>query len=72
MARHDLLTTGIRRRQKGWKAYVRVNGHLYTKQFPRSATRAEMQAWRRRQREIATMEQFEQRLLKGPNAGRIC
>ncbi len=40
---------GIRRRRQGWRATVRVCGHLYTKQFPLDTPIAAMQAWRRQQ-----------------------
>lgn len=41
--------TGIRRRRGGWRATVRVRGHLYTKQFPIDKPLAEMRAWREQQ-----------------------
>lgn len=37
---------GIRRRRDGWRVTVRVNGRLYTKQFPIDKPVAEMRAWR--------------------------
>jgi len=41
---------GIRRYRHGWQAYVRVDGRLVSRTFPRTTTREEMQAWRRSQR----------------------
>ena len=41
---------GIRRHGPGWQAYVRVGKRLYARSFPLTATRDEMQAWRRSQR----------------------
>lgn len=38
--------TGIRRKRKGWQAYVEVRGTLYTKQYPLDTPIAEMRAWR--------------------------
>ena len=47
---------GIRRYAQGWRAYVRVGGRFISRTFPRSATRDEMQAWRRSQRpELASL-----------------
>lgn len=37
---------GIRRRRKGWRVFVRVNGRLISKQFPIDKPIAEMRAWR--------------------------
>lgn len=37
---------GIRRRRGGWRAYIRVRGRLYTKQFPLETPRAEIRDWR--------------------------
>jgi hypothetical protein len=53
MGRHDAATTGIRRRGSKWYAYVRVHQILYTKTFDRSTSRAVIQQWRQRQRDIA-------------------
>jgi hypothetical protein len=53
--RHSDPRVGIRSYRHGWRAYVRVDGTLVSRTFPRSATRDEMQAWRRSQRpELAT------------------
>lgn len=41
---------GIRRRGPHWRAHVRVNGKLYSKQFPSSTPVREMNAWRAEQR----------------------
>jgi len=41
--------TGIRRRRGGWRAIVRVRGHLYTKQFAFDTPIAEMKTWRQDQ-----------------------
>jgi hypothetical protein len=41
---------GIRKYRHGWQAYIRVEGRLVSRTFPRTATREEMQAWRRSQR----------------------
>lgn len=40
---------GIRRRRNGWRAYVRVNGHLYTQQFPLDKPIGEIRTWRDQQ-----------------------
>lgn len=40
---------GIRRRRGGWQAFVRVAGHLYTKQFPLDEPVEKMRAWREQQ-----------------------
>ena len=40
---------GIRRQRDTWRAFVRVNGHLYTKTFDLSTPVPEMQAWRAEQ-----------------------
>lgn len=37
---------GIRRKGKGWQAYVRVGAKLYTKQFPLDHEPGKMRAWR--------------------------
>lgn len=37
---------GIRRKGRGWRADIRVNGKLYTKQFSLDTPVDEMQAWR--------------------------
>jgi hypothetical protein len=47
-------TRGIRRKNHGWQAYVRLHGRLVTKQFPREASLAEMQQWRETQIRAAT------------------
>ena len=41
---------GIRKYRHGWQAYIRVEGRLVSRTFPRTATLEEMQAWRRSQR----------------------
>jgi hypothetical protein len=54
MQRND-PRVGIRSYRHGWQAYVRIDGRLVSRTFPRTATRDEMQAWRRSQRpELAT------------------
>jgi hypothetical protein len=52
---------GIRSYRHGWQAYIRIGGRLVSRTFPRSATRAEMQAWRRAQRpeNVDTMADIE-------------
>lgn len=37
---------GIRPWKGGWQAYVRVQGHLYTKQYPKDTALEVMKAWR--------------------------
>ena len=39
--------TGIRRWRSGWQTYVRVNGVLHSRSFPRETTVQVMQDWRR-------------------------
>jgi integrase len=46
----DTLPTGIVRTPYGFRAYVRVDGHLYPRRFPPTATVKEMVAWRETQR----------------------
>jgi hypothetical protein len=47
---HSDPRVGIRRNGQGWQAYVRVGRRFLSRTFPRTATRDEMQAWRRSQR----------------------
>ena len=48
--KHSDPRVGIRSYRDGWQAYIRIDGRFISRTFPRSATRAEMQAWRRSQR----------------------
>jgi len=41
---------GIRRKRKGWQAFVWIDGHFYSKAFVLETPLAMMQAWRRAQR----------------------
>ena len=41
---------GIFQTEHGWRVWVRVDGRLYSKRFPTSATLTEMKAWREDQR----------------------
>ncbi len=41
---------GERRRRNGWRVFIRVNGHLYTKQFPITSTPEKRREWREDQR----------------------
>jgi integrase len=43
--------TGIQRWRNAWRAFVRVNGHLYTKTFDLSTAPETMRAWREEQRQ---------------------
>ena len=43
---------GIRRQGNGWRAFVRVNGHLYTKTFGIATPPEEMRAWRETQQKL--------------------
>lgn len=42
---------GIRRRNNGWRADIRVNGHLYAKQFHYDTELAKLKEWREEQRD---------------------
>jgi hypothetical protein len=44
---------GIRSHNSGYQVFVKVGGKFYSRMFPKTATRVEMQAWRARQREMA-------------------
>lgn len=43
---------GIRRQRNKWRAFVRVNGQLYTKTFDLTATFASIHAWRETQQQL--------------------
>jgi integrase len=38
--------TGVRRKRKGWQAYVEVRGKLYTRQYPLETPLSEIREWR--------------------------
>jgi len=42
---------GIRRRRDRWEAFIRIDGHFYSKAFPLDTPTEEMRAWRERQLE---------------------
>jgi hypothetical protein len=42
---------GIRKHNSGYQAFVNVGGKFYSRMFPQTATRLEMQDWRYRQRD---------------------
>jgi hypothetical protein len=44
---------GIREHNSGYQVFVKVGGRFYSRMFPKTATRLEMQDWRYRQRETA-------------------
>jgi hypothetical protein len=56
---------GIRRKRGGWQAYITLGDRFYSRMFPHTATRREMQEWRRRQRAeiVATIDAVPERIL---------
>lgn len=49
-ATRHLLAPGVFRTTSGWRAFIRVDGVLYSKRFPAAATVQQMQDWRARMR----------------------
>jgi integrase len=42
---------GLRRKNDGWEAYIRIHGHLYTQRFPRETPVETLRAWHAQQRD---------------------